>query len=392
MTSHHDHPVPCRQLTKGPSHHFFGYYGKRQFGPDDRLLLALECELCGRLQQPGDRAVLGLVDAAADHVWTPLAEVAAWNWQMGCQAEWLPGKQPRLVHNNLVGDKFVGMVRDLSTGGTRTLPLPVCTLAPDGGSALTLNFARLWQVRPETGYCGVADPWAGQAAPDGDGIFRLDLATGEAKLLVSHAHLAEYRQGENPVPDGQWYFTHPLFNADGSRFMFWYRSFPSWRSYVFTANPDGSGLHLVNDHNSHCTWLGKDRILAWATRAGTGLHTYLFDDQSDRWEILAPGLLEFNGHATYSPDRRWLLTDKEPDERNERTLVLYDCAANRRIDIARLHSPPRFKGPLRCDLHPRWNRAGNQVCVDSVHEGSRQLYLFDLAGIVGKAAGTSASD
>lgn len=382
MSNPHGHHVQPRRLTKGPKHHFFGYYGKRQFGPDDRLVLGLECELGGRLQQPGDRAVLGFVDTERDHAWTPLAEIAAWNWQMGCQAEWLPGNKPRLVYNNIDGNKTVGIFRDLATGEARTLPLPVCTLAPDGRTALTLNFARLWQVRPETGYCGAADPWAGQAAPDGDGISRLDLATGEAKLLVSHAHLAEYRRGGDPAADAQWYFTHPLFNEDGSRFMFWYRSFPSWRSYVFTANPDGGALHLVNDRNSHCTWLGRDRILAWAARPETGTHTYLFDDQSDRWEILGPGQLEFNGHATYAPDRRWLITDKEPDGRCERTLVLYDCAANRRFDLARLHSPPSQTGPLRCDLHPRWNRAGNQVCVDSLHDGTRQMYLFDLRGIL----------
>lgn len=33
---------------------------------------------------------------------------------------------------------------------------------------------------------------------------------------------------------------------------------------------------------------------------------------------------------------------------------------------------------IRCDLHPRWNREGTQVCMDSVHNGERQMYFVDV--------------
>ena len=31
----------------------------------------------------------------------------------------------------------------------------------------------------------------------------------------------------------------------------------------------------------------------------------------------------------------------------------------------------------RCDLHPRWRRDGRALAFNSVHEGSRQIYLVD---------------
>ena len=49
------------------------------------------------------------------------------------------------------------------------------------------------------------------------------------------------------------------------------------------------------------------------------------------------------------------------------------------LELGRFHSPPRYAGPVRCDLHPRWSRDGGQVCIDSVHEGSRQMYVIDAA-------------
>ena len=37
---------------------------------------------------------------------------------------------------------------------------------------------------------------------------------------------------------------------------------------------------------------------------------------------------------------------------------------------------------LHCDLHPRWRIDGKQVTFDSLHEGSRQIYVVDTAGVV----------
>ena len=63
-------------------------------------------------------------------------------------------------------------------------------------------------------------------------------------------------------------------------------------------------------------------------------------------------------------------------------LMLYDIASDRRIDLGKFYSPAIQLSERRCDLHPRWNRAGTQICFDSVHEGSRQIYLMDGDAIV----------
>jgi Tol biopolymer transport system component len=33
---------------------------------------------------------------------------------------------------------------------------------------------------------------------------------------------------------------------------------------------------------------------------------------------------------------------------------------------------------LHCDLHPRWDKKGEKVAFDSIHEGSRQIYMIDI--------------
>ena len=38
---------------------------------------------------------------------------------------------------------------------------------------------------------------------------------------------------------------------------------------------------------------------------------------------------------------------------------------------------PKFKGPKRCDLHPRWNNDGRMISVDLIKNSKRyQKILF----------------
>jgi Tol biopolymer transport system component len=83
-----------------------------------------------------------------------------------------------------------------------------------------------------------------------------------------------------------------------------------------------------------------------------------------------------------SPDGKWMLTDEYPNAESNRPLILYNIAEGQRVDIDNLYSPPELAGELRCDLHPRWNRAGDKVCVDSAHTSERQMYVYDVSSIV----------
>ncbi len=220
--------------------------------------------------------------------------------------------------------------------------------------------------------------------PAEDGIFRLDRETGEQELIISHSDMAGFLPASGAKPDDMRYFTPPLFNENGTRFMFWYRSRCGLHNGIYTASADGSGIYkLPTLGNSHSVWLGNDRILAWAAVEGRGTHNFLFHDRKPFQEPsrVCGASFEFNGHATFSPDTAWLITDTpEPpvaDKRNQRTLYLFQCKTHRRIELGTFGAPDILRGPLRCDLHPRWDRTGGRVCFDSAHDGCRQMYLLD---------------
>lgn len=103
-------------------------------------------------------------------------------------------------------------------------------------------------------------------------------------------------------------------------------------------------------------------------------------------QAFAPAVLTEDGHCSYSPDRTWIANDTYPDRQNLRRLMIVRTADGLRLDLAAFHAPPEFDGPLRVDLHPRWNRDGTALCIDSVHEGTRQMYAVDLRPALAAAA------
>jgi hypothetical protein len=331
-----------------------------------------------------------MIDLEDGSRWIPLAETPVWNWQQGTMLRWMPTAPDRLIiHNDRQGDAYVSVVRDVHSGETRTLPMPVYAVSNDGRSAVTLNFSRVNRTRPGYGYVGVPDRWETDPHPEEDGIYWMDLETGEHRPIVSLDQIASFRT-DDTMRDGQHWFNHLQFNTDDSRFLFLHR----WQvgegrlTRLFTANPDGSDVCCVSDHEmtSHFDWRDPEWILAWARRHDVGDRYFLFRDRSEEQTVVGDGILTSDGHCSYGPDRHWFLTDTYPDrETSKRTLLLYRPEDDCRVEIGRFYSPPEVTGEIRCDLHPRWNRDGTQVCFDSVHEGHRGMYVIDVGDIVSGA-------
>jgi hypothetical protein len=381
------HPVPARRVTQPPLHHYFGYYDKTPWSADGSRLLAMQVPFMDRALTGRETAILGRIDVADSRAFHPFDQTLAWCWQQGCMLQWL-GSDParKVIYNRLDGDRFVSVIRDVETGATRVLPRPVYCVSRDGRQALSLNFARLAVTRPGYGYPALADPWSDRAHPDDDGIYHVDLESGESRLLISLAQAAAVEPATGPGDAKSW-FNHLEFNPGGTRFSFlhrWRVARGGWTTRLLTANVDGSGLYLLNDvpMTSHYDWRNDRQILAWATRPGTGTSYVLMDDQSPRHEVWGGDIFHTDGHCSFSPDRRWVLTDTYPNKEHHRTLILYRPESNHRVDIGSFYSVPMGVSELRCDLHPRWSPDGRQVCIDSTHEGTRQMYVLDVEPVV----------
>ncbi len=353
-------------------------------------MLGLRASFRDREPGPEDRVEIGIIDTAEGNAWRTLAGSRAWNWQQGCMLQWLKGGEAgEIVFNDRDEGRFIARVLNVWTGAERRLERPVYGVSADGLRAVSLNFARLHHQRPGYGYAGVEDPWRGEAAPAEDGIHTLDLLTGESRLILSLAEAAAFQPLER-FKGRIHRFNHLQFSRDGFRFAALHRTkFPEERAgdtRLLTLDFAGGGLANLSDFMvSHYDWADHETLLAWAERPALGRHYFLFRDRSAGVSTMGERWFSGDGHCSFSPDGRWVLTDTYPDKEYHRSLMLYDRRRDVRIDIGRFYSIPT-ESPIRCDLHPRWSRDGRKVCIDSTHEGSRQMYVIDVGHIV-QAAG-----
>ncbi|MFP4058753.1 MAG: hypothetical protein ACLF0G_17940 [Candidatus Brocadiia bacterium] len=383
---------PVRAITRGPKFHWFGYYDKLQFDPACRYVLGMEVAFEGRSPRPDDVVKVGMVDTGDGDRWIELGESRAWCWQQGCMLQWRPGSKTEVVWNDRQGERFVCHVLDVRTRERRTIPWPVYALSPDGRTAVTPDFRRVQDMRPGYGYPGLPDPHREEKAPADSGIWRVDLDSGEATLVVSLADIARVPYEHGDLAPMKHYFNHLLVNTDGSRFEFLHRwRGPGVRSFgtrMFTADLDGSALYCLDPHGrtSHFIWRDPAHILAWAWHPDLGAGFILFRDRSREVSLVGKEAMPHNGHCSYLPGSEWILNDTYPQgPKRLQTVYLYHVPTKRRVVLGRFPSPPAYRGEWRCDTHPRFSPDGTKVCIDSPHGGNgRQMYLIDISEIVAR--------
>lgn len=305
--------------------------------------------------------------------------------------QWLPSAPDRkVIYNDRIDGALNAVIMDVFSGEKRLLPRPIAAVSHDGKLAASINYARLAATRPGYGYAGVVDPWANVAVPRDDGLYVMDLNTGEAKLIASLEQVYHAATVPEAYRDKTMWLNHVVFSRDDKRIFFLGRFQPSIPgpliTAAFTIAPDGAALRCVLPYEwgaSHFDWLdGKQMAVVSKFQAGSKwLHVFFTDGAPlDTYATLAPETLQADGHCHFSPDGKWMVTDSYPSgkQRMQRLYVL-ELATQKIAEVARFNEPANFKGEWRCDLHPRWSRDGRRICIDSTHEGTRQLYAVKIA-------------
>lgn len=381
---------PVRQITTGPLFHWFGYYDKFQFSPDNRFVLSNQVSFEHRSPKPEDVIQVGMVDLQDADRWIELGDTRAWNWQQGCMLQWVPESESTVMWNDRMEDQFVCHLMDVKTRQKRTLPHPVYALSPDGKWGIAPDFRRLNDTRPGYGYAGILDPYREQLAPEEAGIWKINLESGKRELLISFAQAAAIPYQPGFSKNAKHWFNHLLFNQDGSRFIFLHRwkgeGDKTFQTRLFTANADGSDLFDLDPlgKTSHFVWRDPKHVFAWAYHPSHGDRFYLYEDKTRNVEVVGKEKMPVNGHNTYLPgtNNEWVLNDCYPNKQRMQIPYLYHIPTDKRVDLGQFYSPPFYTGEWRCDNHPRASRDGKLVCIDSPHGRGRQMYIIDVSGLV----------
>lgn len=379
-----------RVSPNDPNHeYFFGYYDKSPWDATDRYMLCLKAKDTWSDVSPKDVAEILLIDTTKDEGdkdrYKKIAETHSWNVQQGCMLQWLgPDYKDKIIYNDFRDNEYCSVILDINTMEERIIHAPVYTVSSDGKYALTLDFSRLYNLRPGYGYYNKKETTENIALPDTTCIWKIDLETGDITQFLKYTDFASFQPRSEMKEHGSVHkVNHLMLSPNGKRFMVLYRWFNGQRKYtrLITCNMDGTNMYVLSDDDmvSHCFWKDDEHILAFENKRDGGPGYYLMRDRTQEYTHCWPQFSN-DGHPSYSPDRSLVVTDSYPDRVRIASINIMDGDESKAQNktIAKVFAPFRYDNDTRCDLHPRWNRKGDKVCFDGVFNGTRELLILEV--------------
>ena len=389
--------VEIEQITHGPMTHFFGYIGHVQNIPwnkSGQYIIALQTDFHDRMPGPNDPANVVLIDTNNDYRIKVVDRCRGWNPQQGTMFYWNPAKPET---------QFFFNDRDLKTGKVfcvlydieqakrireyrfNDTPIGNGGVAQNGGWFLGLNYARMARLRPVTGYKNAWDWTKGIAHPKDDGLFKVDIDSGEKTLLISFHQMAnELEKLGHDIKTSQLFINHSLSNREGNRIFFFARAGWSGQkgkriNHPFIADANGDNLRPNRLHiGGHPEWdyghrmIGrlKNRQVLYDTDqqlvVGTLGSPDIFPDPEGDIALSPNGKLFVNGHKDRKKKANFYTIYRREDGAYTRT---------RAFNIGHWQS-----GDLRQDPSPCWNRTNDQILVPGLSKDgkTRQLFILKL--------------
>ena len=384
--------LEVEQVTSGPKHHFFGYIGQSLTVPwsgDGRYIVALRTAFHDHMPEPGEAADVVLIDTQRGNRVVRVDRSRAWNFQQGTMFYWNPAspekqfffndRDPRTqrVFTVLYDIELHRRVREYRFDDVPVANGGVC---PKGGFFLAINYGRMARLRPVTGYPGLADPTARIAAPDNDGIFRVDVDSGQRNLLVSFRQLRDLLQNEHEkIDEVGFYINHSLCSRSGEIVYFYARARLGDKTMAVnvpcSVGTDGTGLTSHEYIGGHPEWAQDHRVIGQK-----GNRQVIYDVQKKKivGQIATPEIIPGpGGDISLSPDGKWFVNGYGSGGKNYYVIVrLSDGAHVRSRSFSR---GPYARGDLRIDPAPRWNRTSDAVLVPCwTEDGTRQMFILRI--------------
>ena len=402
-----------RAITSGPHEHLLAsYYGIDSWSPNQRYVSVLRTDLNGRLPEAGERCVLGLVDLEDGNRFIPVTTTACWNFQEAAMAHWMSDDE--IIFNDVRDGRFKAVVMNWRTKKERVLPMPVSAVSEDRKWALSVNYARLSIVRPDYGYAGDGqDPRETVQWPEDDGLWRMDLTTGETELILPVAAVRQLMPPFKPAKGKPGcplaYFCHTIISKDGAKIFFLARSIDwfekkthktsIWQTTCLTVNSDGTGVRrCFKDgwEGSHFNWApdGSHKLLVTAIWNGEKREPgSRFDwspveftvGEEEKVRRIGGGTIDWDWHCLYSPDGKFMSAETYWTKNFERPWILVRLDDGLIKPMGSFFVPKAYRSShWRCDLHARYRPDGRQIAFNSVHEGSRQVYIRDIVSQISR--------
>ncbi len=411
--------INVERISPDDGHYFFGYYDLSPESPNGKYVLANRVGFIDRVPNMSDPLEVGYFEIGKKN-YNKIGITYAWNYQEGCRLQWIDNRH--IIYNDRSEKGFCSKVFDIETNKiVKKYDYPVYSISRKKNIATSYGFINNKYSYAHTKEESLRDSF-------GDGVYILDLYTGNYKLILPVDKLAEASSSQKYH---NW-VEYCTISPDGNKFFLlhrWDNNGELLGNQLCVCDINGTAKVLLRSKFiSHTGWRGNDSVSSWARITGgfnriqnnqilekTGLFKMakniyhlivkkpalrqkftndayiLFDLKTNNQVKIQNADLTSDGHCTWSLNKRFMLTDTYANSKHNRSLILYDSLNDVALLLGEFYAiPSEIKdyswedSPMRCDLHPKWSFDEKHIYFDSVHEGFRGLYRINISQILEK--------
>ena len=403
----HDPAAPIYCVTPQTDRTFHRFFDTSPFSPSGRFIAFTRLPFEDRMPQPGDVAEITLVDLETGEE-RPVAESRGWDTQLGAQVQW-GADDTQLCFNDLDVGTWMPfcVIMDPVSGAKKKLDGTVYMVSPDGKQLASPCLRRTGVTQAGYGVLVPPDqvPQNPRAADD-DGVFVTDTESGSSRLLVSIKDIVDAAPDAFPAAefsDGAFWGFHVKWNLQGDRIQFVLRWIPADTAgkrlnSLVTMRADGSDIHVAMPGlawakgGHHPNWCPDGEHVMMNLKAAEDAPMRFVRARYDGTGLAAlTDAVLGSGHPAMHPNGRHIVTDAYPHEKEVGygdgtvPIRLVDIETGEETTLARIQSVPPYAGPkkeLRIDPHPAWDYSFQRVAFNGCPNGTRRVYVADLAEAV----------
>lgn len=355
--------------------------------------------------------------------WHYVATTRACNWQQGAMSQWIfiDGEQ-RIIFND--ADNGVYISRIYNADGTlyKNLPIAIYGINEKEQFSITINFERAYWCRAYH-YQFIRDEQYNRELTDKDGIYKLDIKTGQFKKLIDINSILQYDFNPDFL-EGKHWVEHIMLNPQGNLFAFYHRfdNGTGYKTRCLVADVEGHIICSLKDwtlHSwSHLGWIDNENFVIYGitrkplgnlysavtlnsgklgkflrkiyrnlfskhvspqmhNKLATGNGYEIYNISGERLGIIDVDLLINDGHPSFTKDKHYMLTDTYAFDGEYRYLLLFDMEEKNLKVLGKFYSPINATS-YRCDLHPRFGNSENIIVIDSAHSGRHGMIVLKM--------------
>jgi hypothetical protein len=298
------------------------------------------------------------------------------NWQLGSRAQWL-GKDMIIFNDIIDGHQCSVKFDSNKKERIKVFKRPFWDISENKRYAASLNFSRIKSMRPGYGYDGLS------IDKDNEILTVFDIEDDSLLYSVTLNEIIEKINFDYPN-NVDIYLNHIVWSPCNEKLMtiFHYEDELSQVRRIFPVliNLKLNKIDLLHrdGYFSHHTFMDEDRILAYL-RLNDEL-CFAIWSKKNGWTKIDDSMPKLDGHPTYVKSDNRIIVDSYPNRLGIMSLYIASANMNKKLKkIAKIYSPTKYTGPLRCDLHPRVSVEHNFIICDFPGKNSRKILILDQA-------------